>query len=96
LCIVETTGVAEVQDQPLDPGVVVDDVELATGCRKKAGLGIGQLEVFGMAQAVGDVAVPNGHGGDALQPCGGHRVSAREERYIVAAPDQLFGQKVNE
>ncbi len=84
------------EDQALDPGVVVDDVELAPGRGQKTRLGVCELEVFGMAQAVGDVAIPNGRGGDASQRRRRRGVTAREEGDVVTTPDQLFGQKVND
>jgi len=41
------------QDEALDPGVAVDDVERPVGRGPKGGLGVGELEILGMDQAMG-------------------------------------------
>ena len=81
------------EDEPFDPGVVVDDVEGACGSVDEADLGVHELEVLGVADAVDDVAVADGPGRDAAERRSGLRIAAGVERDVMAAPNELLGDE---
>jgi hypothetical protein len=74
--------------QPLEAGMVVDEVEL-----------VGPLEAGRHIQHRQDALVALGASQEAVaasdQPARGHRVTAREERYVVPPADQPLGQQAH-
>ena len=84
------------EDQPLEPRVVVDDVELAGLGVDEAGLGVHELEVLGVSDAVDDLAVAHRPRRDAAELGGGLGVAAGVERDAMAAPDELLGHEADD
>ena len=76
--------------------MVVDDVELAGLGVDEAGLGVHELEVLGVADAIDDLAVANRARRDAAELGGGLGVAAGVQRDPVAAPDELLGDEADD